>query len=180
MLYILWTLLNLALFIYLAVIFFKAAGLLKEKYGLHTAIFFVIGGFLFNGNCSGNAKNNENRLKSWVNPTSSSSTTNSGKTKHLEITLEKNLVTRKFLSVTCIYNDSAKKYIPVSATAIRTGFPGATRWETPYVNINDNHNDNGYYYEVNAGESWNLVNIPLIQNWKLYEGKFNPDSLLVR
>ena len=90
MLYLLWSLLNIALFLYFIIICFKATKLLREKVGLLASIIFVAGSLSFIGQSNidnDNKEPNSNQIRTWK--FHSADTLNKNATFSLDVILEK-------------------------------------------------------------------------------------------
>ncbi len=100
MIYLLWSLINVGLFIFFIVVCFKATKLIRENVGLFASIIFVFGLLSFIGqsnNDSDNKELNSNQIKSWK--FNSEDSLNNAESYFLDIDLEKNLVSEFNLGI---------------------------------------------------------------------------------
>ena len=170
MLYLLWSLLNIALFLYFIIICFKATKLLREKVGLLASIIFVAGSLSFIGQSNidnDNKEPNSNQIRTWK--FHSADTLNKNATFSLDVILEKTLVSKYNLGIK--YGKNQEQFnIPISAYTMTTGFSSGTNWKPITIVVNRTADNNKFEYMVTGMVEWKLLGATLYSQLKEYKG----------
>lgn len=171
MLYLLWSLINIGLFIFFIAICFKATKLLREKLGVFAAVVFVFGLLSFIGhtnNDNDNQEPNSNQIRSWKFTSEDSLKSNESYSLHIDI--KKTLLAKYNLLIRygkAIHED---QNIPISASSSTEGFIGGTNWKPLYIQINRTNDNKKFEYFVNGVIQWKLLGATIISQYKTYEG----------
>lgn len=171
MLYLLWSLINIGLFIFFIVFCFKATKLLREKIGFYAAAIFVIGLLSFVGNSNNENDNkdpNTNQTRSWKFTSEDSLKSNESHLLHINI--KKTLIAKYNLLIRygkAIHED---QNIPISASSTTDGFISGTNWKPLYIRINRTNDNKKFEYFVNGVIQWKLLGAVVFSHYKTYEG----------
>lgn len=174
MLQLIWGLLNIALFIYFAVLCYKAAKLLKEKKGTFAAVIFVLVMlFVFekpNAN-NENLEPNSNKIKTWkfVNEDSLKNIN----VLFLEKHLEKTLVSTYDIGIQYYIDEKHQCTIPMNAYSTNTGFILGIDWTPMGISVNKTIEPNFLQYSVYGKVEWKLLNLTIYTQRKEYQGIVN-------
>lgn len=164
-----WSLLNVILFLFFILICFKATKLLRQNFGLLASIVFVFGILSFmEGPVNGNEESNSNNIKSWKF-TPGDSLNQSVKFSEF-ITLEKNLISKYYLSVQFCKDKVGKSDIPLSAFSATNGFICGTNWKPLSININSAAGNDTFKYAVYGIVEWRLLAATIYSQQKEYKG----------
>lgn len=167
MINLLWTLLNIGLFLFFIIICFKATKLVREKSGLFASVVFVLGllSFISKPDNDYNKKPNSDRGKTWEFTTGNSlDPTN---THMMSVDLEKTLVSTNVLGIKYGKDKLGRTNIPISAYSSMTGFVSGTSWIPSIVMVNKKV-DNKFEYFVAGVIKWNLLGATIYSQPKTY------------
>jgi hypothetical protein len=169
MLYLIWTLLNIALAVYFIILCFKAARLLKERIGLYAAVIFTLGLISFVGNSGknrGSIGENPN-VKKW-NFVSRDNVV-SGSLQSAHATIDKTWISEIQLMVLHGCDKSSNQTVPVEANSSWSGFVSGYDWEPTIISV---HATTGreYKYTVIGILHWKLLGISLYSQHKTFSG----------
>lgn len=169
--YLLWSLLNIGLFIFFIVICFKAIRLVKEEVGLMASIVFVLGLLSFgtNSNDDKNDKEpNSDQIKTWrfISPDSIEKNSKSS----VILDLEKTLMSKNSLLISYGKDTLQKNFIPMSANSWTTGFVSGTKWRPRSIIVNRTAQHNKFEYFVDGTIEWNLFGSTFYTKAKSYQG----------
>lgn len=151
MLYLLWSLLNIALFLFFVVICFKTTKLVRESFGLVSFLIFVLGLLSFIGNSNNNKANKEphsNQIRSWKFTSEDSLDRN--ETFYITIELEENLISKYNLGIKFGKNKQSKLNFPISAYSQTTGFISGINWYPLSIIINKTYDNTKFEYYVDG------------------------------
>jgi hypothetical protein len=171
MIYLLWALLNIGFFIFFIFICFNATKLIKEKFGIFTAIVFVLGILSSGGRHDfdkDNMEPNSNHPRTWKFNSSDSLDKRLNNFQNIE--LEKNLISKYNLLIDYGKDKQMKNNIPISANTNRTGFVSGTSWEPISINVNTSDDNQKFEYEVIGTIKWNLLGMTIYYQSKHWEG----------
>lgn len=171
MLHLLWALLNFGLFIFFVFVCFKAAKLVKEKFGLLASLIFVFGLFSFVGHSDSDeqySKPNTHFIETWNLRTSGSS--DEGYSYFAEVDLEKTLISKYSLGIGYDKDSLADHSTPVSAFSEMTGFQSGTSWKPVSIIVNQRTGSNAFEYEVDGTIGWRLFGMTVYYQPKHWKG----------
>ena len=129
MLYLLWSLLNIGLFLFFIMICFKATKFIREKIGLLASIVFVFGLLSFVGKSNEDKnyhKTNSSKIKTWSFISEDILTANEG--YFLNISLEKTIMSKYELGIRYGKEKQTKANIPISAFSTTSGIVSGSEW----------------------------------------------------
>lgn len=175
MTYLLWTLMNIALFIFFLVICFRATKLVKEKIGPFAALIFVIGLFAFANKKEDNQDTfvrNLNDQTSFVAVQNSASMQTANFSAHE--TLASYAGSALTMNVFFAADSSGSRKIAQKVYFSINGFVGGHRWEPLSVQITPNASVDTFRYEVRSLLKWNLLGITLYTQQKDFSGTLKP------
>jgi hypothetical protein len=153
MLYFLWAIVNIGLFLFFIGICFSATKLLKERYGVLTAIVFVLTLFSFIG------RSKVEEPKTWeLNATHPANA-------FVEVDLEETSISKYSLFIS--YNKD-QSLTPISARTLTTGLHAGTTWKPTAITVNST--DRKFEYSVTGVIEWSLLGITLYAQPKHWEG----------
>lgn len=169
MIYLLWSLLNIGLFLFFLVICFNATKLIREKFGLFASLVFVFGLLSFIGKSShdDNKQANSNQIKTWeLTPESS---INQNRTHLLTHSLGKTMVSETLLGIKFGQDSLGRKNVPISAWSSRAGFNAGINW-SPSVIVVERESDTKLAYSVIGIDKWDLLGVTIYSQPKEYKG----------
>ncbi|TGN24481.1 hypothetical protein [Empedobacter tilapiae] len=158
---LIWTFINIAIFIYLLFICFELLKLIKTKIGFVKTIVLTIG---FISIISKNT-NNENDSIELLNETS----INSEKYK-IEETIESNIISKIKLSL--FYSNNKNEVEFTSAKTEKFGLTSGTELKIHSIAINKAEINKKYNYNILGSKEWKLLGIGIYTENKEYEGEF--------
>ena len=158
MVYLLWALLNIALFVFFLRICFKATRLISEKFGLFAVIIFVFG--LISFGCSNNGQQDENKAWNLV-----SDSTNRTTQLLKDVVLDDNLIATTHLQIGGIKSTNT----PVNASTQVYGLICGTNWKTLAVRV-EKISNNKLEYSVDGIVEWRLFGLRIYSQFKNYDG----------
>ncbi|MGM9509967.1 hypothetical protein ACS5NO_19695 [Larkinella sp. GY13] len=169
MLYLIWTLLNIALGVYFIILCFQAARLLKERIGLYAAVIFTFGLLSFatnSGKKSVGIRENPD-VKKWTFVPKDSVVSDGSKFAHA--TIAKTWISRIELTVSYGVEKSSNQPVPVEANSVWWGSITGYHWKPVSISV---HATTGqeYAYTVVSILQWKLLGISLYSQPKTYEG----------
>lgn len=171
MLYILWSLLNIGLFLFFIITSFRATKLIKERFGLFAALIFVFGLLSFINNPNNNQENHEpnsNKLRTWKFDFDDAPELNS--TDYLDIELEKTIISKYELGIEYGKAGQTQHIIPISANSRTTGFISGTNWKPSSIIVNKTGDNNRLDYSVSGIVEWRLLGLTVYSQPKEYKG----------
>lgn len=171
MIYLLWGLLNTGIFLFFIVICFKGTKLIREKTGLFASTIFVFGLLSFMGTSNSDNDTNEpnsNQIKTWKFISADSLSRNT--IQLLNIDLEKTLVSKYVLGITCAKDKQVQFNIPISAYSTTTGFISGAKWKPVSIVVNRTTDNNKFEYNVIGVVEWKLLGATIYSQPKRYTG----------
>jgi hypothetical protein len=171
MLYLLWGILNIALFLTFIFICYRATKFLREKLGLFASLIFVFGLLSFVGNSGYDKINKEpfsNQIKTWEFIASDS--LNKNNNHFVGTTLEKTLISKYELGIKYGTDKEGTINIPISANSSTTGFVSGTSWEPSSIIVNRTNNNEKFKYHVGGTLRWALLGMTIYLEGKEYTG----------
>jgi hypothetical protein len=163
MLYLLWSLINIALLVFFIATCFKATKLVREKIGLFASVIFVFGLLSFT---SSNNNGNTTELKRWTfNLNNCTVKTPSSFTN---VVLENNLISKYELGIR--YEKNNQLNIPISAFSSTEGITSGTNWKPVFVNVERTNDNNKFQYFVTGTVEWKLFGLTFYSQPKTYKG----------
>lgn len=171
MTYLLWSVLNIGIFLFFITVCFKATKLVREKLGIFATIVFVFGLLSFVGNSNnddGNTEPNSNQVKTWKFTLEDSLDTNATFMTNLD--LEKTLVSTYVLGIKYGKDTQGKMNIPITAYSLTSGFVSGTNWKPVSILINMTSDNNKFEYFVDGVVEWKLLGATIYSQEKEYTG----------
>jgi hypothetical protein len=171
MIYLLWSLLNIGLFLFFIATCFKAAKLVREKLGLLASIIFVFGLLSFAGNSNNDNDNkepNSNHIRTWKFVSEDSLKNN--ESHLLDIGLEKTLISKYDLVIKYGKDRQGQINVPISAYSSTNGFISGTNWKPISIIINRSTDNNKFEYFVDGVVEWKLLGTTIYSQPKEYKG----------
>ncbi|MCC6761540.1 MAG: hypothetical protein IT252_10000 [Chitinophagaceae bacterium] len=171
MIYLLWSLLNIGIFIFFIATCFKATKLVREKLGLFASIIFVFGLLSFIGNSSNDNDNkepNSNHIKTWKFVSEDSLKSNDSYL--LDIDLEKTLIAKYYLGIKYGKDKQGRINVPISAYSSANGFISGTNWKPISIIVNTTDDNNKFEYSVDGVVEWKLLGATIYSELKEYKG----------
>jgi hypothetical protein len=169
--YLIWSLINTGLILYFFVICYRAIKLIKEKYGLLTSLFLVIGLLSF-ASQSSDVNNQVNisasQRKIWTFYSDTIIEPNSVTIKNCEV--EKSLSFRLILNVTYGLDKRTKQNIPINASSFPTGFIAGFKWVPTVISVETNENNRGLNCAVTGILEWKLLGLTIYSQSKALSG----------
>ncbi len=170
MLYLIWALLNTAIFIFFLVTCFRATKLVREKLGMLPVIVFVFGLLSFMSNADSENDNKEpgsSQLRTWKFTALDSLDENS--TAIINVDLEKTWIVDYQLGIKYGKDKKGISNIPISAYSSANGWVVGTNWRPSSIIVNTNE-QNQLEYEVNSTLEWKLLGMTVYAQPKNYNG----------
>lgn len=171
MIYLLWGLLNIALFLFFIVVCFKATKLIREKIGRFAMLIFVFGLVSFIGHSNDENQNlepNSNQIKTWKF-TPEDSLNRNGKYS-LNIHLENTLVSKYQLGIKYGKDRQRETNVPISAYSSTTGFVSGTNWKPISIVVHTTDHNNKFEYHVFGVVEWKILGATLYSEEKEFNG----------
>lgn len=170
MLYLIWSLFNIALFLYFIFICFRATQYVREKLGILTSVIFVVGLLSFI-NSNGDRNDGSSQIKHWEF-TSDKNIVN-GTEKSAQITIEKTLPFNIYMEVLYGIDGSSKTNIPVNACSLVSGFQGGYEWHPSLITVDVADTPSKFQYSVSGVVVWKLLGATIYSQRKTYNGFIN-------
>ncbi len=168
MLYIIWAIVNIAIFIFFVFICFRATRLIRERLGLLAAVIFVLGLLSFAARPAYDEDDNKEPGKNEIKWRFASEDSFRN-TYAVRVELKKSLIAKYMLFIK-YGKDSQNINIPINADANVEGIISGTDWKPVGITITQTDNNSKFHYEVFASEKWKLLCVTVITQSKLYEG----------
>jgi len=171
MIYLIWGLINIALIVYFLVICFKATKLVKQKIGLFAAVFFVLGLLSLLGKPTKDSYSsgfNSNKMNSWN--FASEDSLNLNPIFSLNVELEENWISKKFLRIRYGKHIQSQINIPINAYTFTTGYTGAIIWKPNSIIVNRTEDNNQFQYLVHIDVNWKLLGTTIYTQFKRFDG----------
>ena len=170
MLYLLWSLLNVGLFIFFVFICFNATKLIREKLGIFASVIFVFGLLSFIGNSnSDNEDQNSSQIKAWNFIPADSLKSNEN--YFVSIDLENTLVSKYTLGIKYGKDKQGQSNIPISSNSSTTGLISGINWRPVSIIVNRTTDNNKFDYCVYGVLEWKLLGATIYKQAKEYQGK---------
>jgi hypothetical protein len=168
MLYLLWTLLNIVLFIYFLVFCLKMTTLIKEKFGRFASLIFVFGLLSFVSN-SGDKDDENHQVKKWTfklpNEVESSN--------YSYIIIEKYSIASIDLGVLYGTEKSSRNIVAIEANSSLTGLMGGHKWEPEIISVTNSSVKNSLSYTVLGSLKWKLLGVTIYTQSKRLSGSIS-------
>lgn len=176
MLYILWSILNIGLFIYFIVICFRATKWIREKWGFLTALFFVFGFLSF-------VSHESEKQDQFNHPKTNGNYYIFHPKDHLEINSEhmhdaKLFVTPFFdlyLNINIAKDSTTKENVVTVANVSTEGLVGSHVWQTKDMRFDVNTNGN-IHYSIAGALQWQLFGKAIFSENKIFEGNIDENK----
>ncbi|RRB07503.1 hypothetical protein [Larkinella rosea] len=169
MLYLIWTLVNIGLFVYFIFLCAQSARLLKEKTGFYASVIFVFGLVSLavnSGRKTSIFKGNPDE-RTWKLVEKKEIIPNS--IRFSEQAIDDNMLFSILLRVENGTEKTTAKTIPVEAHSFVIGSITGYQWEPTLISVNATNGAN-YAYRVIGILHWKLLGISLYSQPKMYAG----------
>jgi len=170
MLYLLWALVNVALFIFLILGGIKAVKLIRQKFGIVTAIILVFCflSIVFASTKEDNLNNQPPGSHSW-NFNASESIEQYSK-KFATVALENHFLSKYGLDLVYGVSKQEQRNVPVSANSFTIGLVSGTKWTPTSIIISPTDDNKKFNYEVHGDEDWKLLGFVIFSHSKHFVG----------
>jgi hypothetical protein len=169
MLYLIWGILNLAVFVFFLRTCVNATKLVREKIGMLAAIVFVFGLFSFVAHTSNsNNEHNKNETGKWKFVSEDSIELNS--TNFTRLLLEKSLMTNIDLGIQYGKDKHKNQCVPITAFSGTSGFVSGTTWKPLIITVNTTTKNNELQYYVSGVLKWQLLGTTFYSQEKFFKG----------
>ena len=172
MLHLLWSILNIGIFIFFIVVSVRATKLVREKMGVFAAIVLVFGllSFISRKPEDPNREPGATSHRTWelVNDPG----TFRHDLSHIKIVFDKNLLSKTVLTVQYGKNVPSGSYQPTAAYTYIEGLIAGTSWRPVSVQVSPTAVPNEFTYEVNGVVEWKLLGTTIVSQAKEWTGKF--------
>jgi hypothetical protein len=171
MLYLIWGLINIALFLFFIFICFQAIILVKDKLGIFAALLFVFGTLSFVGFSNNDNQSHEpyaNRIKHWDFTPQDSIVQNTMNYIHIDI--EKTLISKYNLGIQYGQEKSSKLNAPITASSATEGLVSGTYWRPISIIVNQTKDNKKFEYTVLGKIEWKLLGATVYSQSKIFKG----------
>ena len=172
MLHLLWSILNIGIFIFFIAVSVRATKLVREKMGVFAAIVLVFGllSFISRKADAPNLEPGGSSLGTWRFVSDISAYTND--IKKINIVFDNNIISKSV--VTVVYNKDPQSglYKPLEANTHINGLVAGTRWIPLSVQVSPTAVPKEFTYEVIGVVEWKLLGTTIISQAKEWTGKF--------
>lgn len=171
MLYLLWALLNFGLSLFFAVTCFRAAKLLRIKFGLSAAIVFVFGLLSLIGN-SNIDKSNKELGSSQINTLgfTPKDSVNKNTNSFVFVELENTPISTYGLRIEFGKEKQQNLNTPISAYSFTNGITSGTNWKPSSIIVNKTSDNDKFEYDVFGTVEWQLFKSTVYYQPKEYNG----------
>lgn len=172
MLHLLWSILNIGIFIFFIVVSVKATKLVREKMGVLAAIVLVFGllSFISRKAEAPNPEPGGATVRTWKFVTDISPYIND--IKRTNIVFDNNIISKSVLSVRYSKDPQSGLYKPLEANTHINGLVAGNSWRQVSVQVSPTAVPNEFTYEVNGVVEWKLLGTTIISQAKEWTGKF--------
>lgn len=169
MLYLLWGIINIALFLFFIVLCFKATRLVRERIGMLAALVFAIGllSFMASTGNNDNKAHGTNTIKKWNFTPEDSVEVNF--TRHIIVDLDNNPFSTNTLGIRYGKSKNQNSNTPIDAYSVTEGLVSGTSWRPMSINV-DTITGNRLKYQVVGVVEWKLLALTIYSQRKNYEG----------
>lgn len=166
--YILWAIINVALWVYFFYILYHSILTIKEKlgWGAVALLFFGL-------QCNTNNNQTETKTDSWVKDKKNNSITGNKAVLDKIIEVEKNWLLTKSLHVSYLRDYDTKENSILSAYTSIDGWQVATRSTLDILSISPNEKGDISFYTLQEETKWYLLGMQIFTNAKPYNGLIN-------
>ena len=172
MLHLLWSILNIGIFIFFIVVSVRATKLVREKMGVLAALVLVFGLLSFIGR-KADAPNLEPggaSLRTWKFVTDIRPYIND--INKIDIVFDNNIISKSVLSVRYAKDTQSGLYKALEAHTYINGLVAGTSWRPVSVLVSQTAIPNEFTYEVNGVVEWKLLGTTIVSQAKEWTGKF--------
>jgi hypothetical protein len=171
MIYLFWGFLNIGIFLFFIVTYFRATKLIRESFGLLASIVFVSGLLSFIGKSNDDKDTKEpglSRIKTWkfISEDSADRYTHF----FMDVDLENTLISKYELGIRYGKNKQEKLNIPISGHSWTTGIKSGTKWIPSYIMVNNTDDNTQFGYHVAGIIEWKLLGATIYSQPKEYRG----------
>lgn len=165
--YLIWSLINTALVIYFFVICYRAVKLIKEKFGVVTAVFFTIG--LLSFACqSNNEDKNTHQREMWTFNTDTITETSTIRMRNCYA--EKSPSFQINVSVTYGLDKRNKQNVPINAYSTVSGLVSGFKWRPNSISVYKSKKETGLDCAMAGILEWQLFGLTIYSQSKALSG----------
>lgn len=172
MLQLLWSILNIGIFIFFIVVSVKATKLVREKMGVLAAIVLVFGLLSFIGQKAEapNLEPDGSTFRTWKFVTDIRPYIED--INKVDIVFDNNIISKSVVSVRYGKDTQTGLVKPLEAHTHINGLVAGTSWRPVSVQVSQTAVPNEFTYEVNGVVEWKLLGTTIISQAKEWTGKF--------
>ncbi len=172
MLHLLWSILNIGIFIFFIVVSVKATKLVREKMGVLAAIVLVFGllSFISRKAEAPNLEPDGSTFRTWKFVTDIRPYIDD--INKIDIVFDNNIMSKSVVSVRYGKNTQTGLTKPLEAHTYISGLVAGTSWRPVSVQVSPTAVPNEFIYEVNGVVEWKLLGTTIISQAKEWTGKF--------
>ncbi len=170
MLYLIWGLINLALFVGFIGLCLGATKMVRKRFGIFACILFVFGMLSFAGgtNDDDSGDHGTDKIKTW-NFTSADSASYYVKGVQ-NTTLEETFTLKYMLGIKYGQHNKTMSAVPMSASSSTTGLVMGTSWQPLSINLHSTANSKQLRYVVTGIVKWKLLGATIYAQLKEFNG----------
>ena len=172
MVQLLWSILNIGIFIFFIVVSVKATKLVREKMGILAALVLVFGllSFISRKADAPNLEPGSSTLRTWKFVTDIRPYIND--INKIDIVFDNNIISKSVVSVRYGKDTQTGLVKPLKAHTYIKGLVAGTSWRPVSVQVSPTAVPNEFIYEVNGVVEWKLLGTTIISQAKEWTGKF--------
>lgn len=172
MLHLLWSILNIGIFIFFIVVSVKATKLVREKMGVLAAIVLVFGllSFISRKAEAPNLEPDGSTFRTWKFVTDIRPYIDD--INKIDIVFDNNIMSKSVVSVRYGKDTQSGLYKALEAHTYIKGLVAGTSWRPVSVQVSPTAVPNEFIYEVNGVVEWKLLGTTIISQAKEWTGKF--------
>ena len=172
MVQLLWSILNIGIFIFFIVVSVKATKLVREKMGVLAAIVLVFGllSFISRKAEAPNLEPDGSTFRTWKFVTDIRPYIND--INKIDIVFDNNIISKSVVSVRYGKDIQTGLVKPLEAHTYIKGLVAGTSWRPVSVQVSPTAVPNEFIYEVNGVVEWKLLGTTIISQAKEWTGKF--------
>ena len=170
MTYLLWSILNIAVFSLFFVVCFWATKLIKERFGIILAVFFVFGLLSFAAHESTDEpkQNQTTNPNTWYFTSSDSIAFNT--MAHKSVNLKDNMISTYIFGVTYGRHKNNSGVVPITAYSATNGFISGTEWTPSYISVFQSDTEDQLVYYVIGQIKWKLLGTTFVTQSNEFKG----------
>jgi hypothetical protein len=166
MMFLIWSLLNIALFTLFIVLSFHATKLMRDKFGIIIAVIFAFCLLSFIARPHQNDLSPE--VKNWKFTENENVLPNTTQSSQLQ--LRKTTISKFKLGFTYGRDSISNQLVPIQAYSTTTGFISGAEWIPEYIHLSITSIDGVFKYEVYGIIEWSLLGNRIYSQSQNYSG----------